>query len=122
MQRLVLIGLIAAVSVIPCAASAKVVSAFGIAIQSCVVNSNNGATNGINVVYSNTHASAATEVDFLVRYHRARYVLIDRGTFTQGAQINHNLTNALVGQTWQGPQPGTCTVQRVYLANGKTLE
>jgi hypothetical protein len=122
MQRIFLIAVIGAIAALPCAASAKIVSAFGISIQSCVVNSNNGATNGINVVYSNTHPSAATEVDFLVRYHRAKYVLTDRGTFSQGAQINHNLNNALVGQTWHGPEPGMCTVQRVYLANGKVLE
>jgi hypothetical protein len=122
MQRIFFIGLIGVLAALPCAASAKVVSAFGIAIQSCVVNSNNGVTNGINVVYSNTHTASATEVDFLVRYHGNKYVLIDRGTFSQGAQINHNLTNALVGESWQGSTPRMCTVQRVNLANGKVLE
>lgn len=122
MHRTLFVGLIAVVAAMPCAASAKITSAFGISIQSCVVNSSNGVTNGINVVYYNTHPTAATEVDFLVRYHHARYVLMDHGTFTQNAQINHNLTNALVGQTWEGATPRMCTVQRVYLANGKTLE
>ncbi|MFY9719972.1 MAG: hypothetical protein WAK16_10050 [Candidatus Cybelea sp.] len=122
MHRTLFVGLIAVVAAMPCAASAKVTSAFGISIQSCVVNSSNGVTNGINVVYYNTHSTAATEVDFLVRYHHARYVLMDHGTFTQNAQINHNLTNALVGQAWEGATPRMCTVQRVYLANGKTLE
>lgn len=102
---------------------AKVVSQLGIAIQSCVVNSNGyGQTNGVNVVYSNTHSSPATEVDFLVGYHGHRAVLTDRGWFTQNAQINHNLTNALVGFTWNGPKPNRCTVERVVLNNGKVLE
>jgi hypothetical protein len=108
---------------VPCAASARIVSAFGVTIQSCVVNSNgNGLTNGINVVYYNSHPSPATEVDFLVRYHGHAYVLIDRGAFSQGAQINHNLRNALVGWPWQGPNARLCTVSHVFLANGKVLQ
>jgi hypothetical protein len=107
---------------LPLTAQAKIVPAFGITIQSCVINSNGGSTNGVNVVYYNTHASPATEVDFLVRYHGHPYVLADRGTFSQGAQINHNLTNALVGYAWQGPHANLCTVQRVFLANGRVLQ
>ena len=107
----------------PAAAQAKVASQFGITIQSCVVNNNgSGQTNGINVVYYNTHSSPATEVDFLVRYHHNRAVLTDRGTFTKGSPINHNLTNGMVGFTWQGPDPYVCTVQRVVLQNGKVFQ
>jgi hypothetical protein len=123
MHRTLVIGLAALALMMPATAQAKIVPAFGMTIQSCVVNSNGGSqTNGINVVYYNTHPSAATEVDFLVRYHGHRYVLIDRGTFSQGSQINHNLTNSLVGYTWQGPHVGLCTVQRVMLANGRVLQ
>jgi hypothetical protein len=123
MQRIFLTGLIAAALLVPCAASAEIVPAFGVTIQSCIVNSNGGGlTNGVNIVYYNTHQSPATEVDFLVRYRGHRYVLIDRGTFTQNAQINHNLANTLVGRSWQGPNAKLCTVQRVYLANGKVLQ
>ena len=107
----------------PAAARAKVASQFGVTIQSCVVNSNGSAqTNGINVVYYNTHPSPAVEVDFLVRYHHDRAVLTDRGTFAQGAQINHNLTNGMVGFAWQGPNPYVCTVKRVVLQNGKVFQ
>jgi hypothetical protein len=123
MQRIFLTGLIAAALLVPSAASAEIVSAFGITIQSCVVNSNGGGlTNGINIVYYNTHPSPATEVDFLVRDRGHKYVLIDRGTFTQNAQINHNLANSMVGRTWQGLKANLCTVARVYLANGKVLQ
>lgn len=107
----------------PAVLSAKNVSKFGVTIVSCVVNSNgSNLTNGINVVYYNNHDSPATEVDFVVNYHKQKYVLIDKGSFARGAQINHNLTNALTGQPWNGPTPNRCGVQRVYLANGQTLE
>jgi hypothetical protein len=104
------------------AAAAKTGSAHGVTITSCVVNSNGGnLTNGINVVYYNTHDSPATEVDFLVNYGGHKYILIDKGSFARGAQINHNLTNSLTGQPWNGPTPRRCTVQRVYLENGNVL-
>jgi hypothetical protein len=109
--------------VTPAAAVAKNVSGFGVTIVSCVVNSNgNNLTNGINVVYYNTHDSPATEVDFLVHYNKQKFVLIDRGSFARGAQINHNLTNALTGEPWTGPTPKKCAVQRVYLENGNVFQ
>lgn len=122
MQRIFLVGLAALCCGLPATAQARIVSALGVSIQSCVVNSNGSVTNGINVVYYNTHASPATEVDFLVGYHGHKYVLIDRGSFSKGAQINHNLNNALVGVPWQGARPKHCTVQRVILANGRVVE
>jgi hypothetical protein len=66
-------------------------------------------------------AAAATEVDFYVGYHNHKAVFADRGTFTAGSAINHNLTDGIVGVAWQGPQPHICTVQRVVLSNGKVL-
>jgi hypothetical protein len=112
----------AVLTLVTATAQANITSKFGISIQSCVVNQgSNGATNGINVVYTNTHSSPATEVDFQVGYRGHRYILIDHGTFTQGSQINHNLTNDLVGFAWSGPAPNHCTVRRVYLANGATF-
>ena len=107
---------------VPPAAQAKIVSAFGINIVSCVVNSNGNLTNGINVVYANTHDSPATQVEFLVRYDKRKFILINKGTFTRGAQINANLNNALTGQPWDGSRPQLCTVARVYLADGTVLQ
>jgi hypothetical protein len=118
MKRCPLVFL-AVVVLLTSTAQANITSKFGISIQSCVVNQgSNGATNGINVVYTNNHASPATQVNFLIGYRGHRYILVDHGTFTQGAQINHNITNDLVGYAWSGPAPNRCTVQRVYLANG----
>ncbi len=122
MKRTLFAAAAVAALLLPAAAQARIVSALGVTIQSCVVNSSGGTTNGINVVYFSTHSSPATEVDFLVGYHGHRYVLIDKGTFSNGAYINHNLTNALVGMPWFGPQAHLCEVQRVVLANGRVLQ
>jgi hypothetical protein len=122
MQRILVIGLIAAAVAVPSAASARLISALGITMQSCNANINGNVTDGINVVYYSTHQSPATEIDFLVRYHGHKYVLIDRGTFSVGAKIDHNISNALVGAPWQGPDVKLCTAQRVILANGKVLQ
>lgn len=122
MKRVLWIFAVLAVVLAPLAAQARIVSKYGVTIVSCVVNSNGtNLTNGINVVYYNTHDSPATEVDFLVHYMGHKYILIDRGTFTRGAQINHNLANALTGQPWNGPNSKLCAVQRVYLANGRSF-
>jgi hypothetical protein len=122
-MRRALLALIAlAIFALPASTQAKIVSRFGVTIISCVVNSNgSGSTNGINVVFYNTHDSPATEVDFRVNYLGKRYILVDKGNFTRAAQINHNLTNALTGQPWDGPKPKLCQVERVYLANGRSF-
>ena len=124
MRHFVFIGLTLAALLAPCAVSAKVASAFGIKVQRCTVNENGGhtQTNGVNVVYYNAHETPATEVDFFVSYQGKTFTLIDRGTFTHYAQINHNLGNALVGEVWQGQDPGLCMPARVLFANGKVLQ
>ncbi|HEY6326972.1 MAG TPA: hypothetical protein VIW73_10735 [Candidatus Cybelea sp.] len=122
MRRALLALIVLAIFALPASTQAKIVSRFGVTIISCVVNSNgNNLTNGINVVYYNTHDSPATEVDFFVNYLGKRFILIDKGNFTRGAQINHNLANALTGQAWDGPKPKLCRVERVYLANGQSF-
>jgi hypothetical protein len=104
------------------ASAQHVGSRYGVTIVTCVVNNNgSGLTNGINIVYFNKHDAAATEIDFLVRYGGHAFILIDRGTFTRGSQISHNLTNALTGQPWSGPNPTACQVNRVILSNGKVF-
>jgi|SRR6516165_8821281 len=120
--RRTLLAILAALGCTTASVQAKIVSNLGVAIQSCVVNEKNGATNGINIVFYNAHVSAATEVDFTVEYGGHTYTLSDKGNFTRGAPINHNLTNALVGAAWNGPRTNLCTPRRVLLANGKTLQ
>jgi hypothetical protein len=122
MKRTLLAVAALCAAIAPATAQARSVSKYGVTIISCVVNNNgNGQTNGINVVYYSHHDSPATEVEFLVAYRGHRYLLIDKGTFSRGSQINHNLNNALTGQSWEGPTPNACQVQRVYLANGQIL-
>jgi len=123
MKRTFLAVAAVVVMLAPVAASAKIKSNLGIRIQSCVVNKGgNGLTNGINVVYFNTRQVPLSEVDFLVKYNGHKAVLIDTGTFTNGSEINHNLTNALVSYPWYGPAPSLCTVQRLVTENGKVIE
>lgn len=123
MKRMVLALAAVALFLVPTVAGAKIVSNFKVSIQSCVVNKGgNGLTNGINVVYFNTREAPLKEVDFLVKYHGHSAVLIDTGTFTQGAEVNHNLSNALVSYPWYGPTPNLCTVQRLVTENGKVIE
>jgi len=122
MKRALLIFAALGIAAIAPAAASKTGSAYGVTITSCVVNSNgSNMTNGVNVVYYNTHDSPATEVDFLVNYQGHKYILIDKGSFSRGSQINHNLTNSLTGQAWSGPTPKKCAVQRVYLSDGTVL-
>lgn len=122
MKRTILAAAAIAAVLLPAAAQANTVSALGISIQSCVVNQRgDGSSNGINVVYVNTHPSPALQVNFLIGYRGHRYVLVDNGTFSQGSQINHNLTNTLVGFGWSGPTPNLCTVNKVILSNGRVL-
>ena len=123
MKRITLAILALSFGLAPLAASAKIVGRLQVAIESCVVNKGgNGLTNGVNVVYYNTRRAPLGEVDFLVKYHGSSAVLIDRGTFTQNAQVNHNITNALVSYPWVGPTPKLCTVQRIVLENGQVYE
>lgn len=124
MQRFIPIVLTLAALLTATAAPGKTRSAFGIMVQRCSVNenANHTQTTGINVVYFNAHQTPATEVDFLVHYHGATYTLTDRGTFTHYAQIDHNLTDALAGQVWQGAAPELCIPGRVVFATGKVLQ
>lgn len=123
MKRIVMAAAAVALFVAPTVASAKIVSNLKVSIQSCVMNKGgNGLTNGINVVFFNTREAPLKEVDFLVKYHGHSGVLIDTGTFTQGAQVNHNLTNALVSYPWYGPTVNLCTVQRLVTESGKVIE
>ncbi len=124
MRHLLFTGLAVAALLVPSGASAKTASAFGIVLQRCVVNETgtHANTDGVNVVYYNSHQTPATEVDFYVKYHGKVYTMIDHGSFTHYAQINHNLGNMLVGNVWQGQDPELCIPSRVVFATGRVLE
>ncbi len=100
-------------------ASANNVSRLGINIVSCsVATDGNGNTKGIDITYVNANPVPAVQVSFLVRYHGQSGVVIDKGNFTQGAEITHTLTNSFMGYSYQGPTAGTCRVNKVVRADG----
>jgi hypothetical protein len=104
-------------------ASANNVSRFGINIISCTVATDgNGNTKGVDVSYVNSAPVPAIQVNFLVRYHGQGGVVIDKGSFTQGAEITHTLTNSFMGYSYQGPNPGLCRVNKVVRADGSVQQ
>jgi hypothetical protein len=118
MKRIVTLA-VAAVALLTTAASAQQVrSAYGIKLLGCHVVQNGNATDGVWVNYTNTRAKPATEVDFAVRYNGVPNVMTDVGNFTQYAQIQHTLHNALIGAAWNGEIPQVCRVFRVIWADG----
>lgn len=124
MRRLIFLGLTLVVFLTPCGASARMSSAFGIRMQRCMVLQNAAHTQvtGLNVVYYNSHQTPATEIDFVVRYHGTTHTLVDTGTFTHLAQINHTLTGSLAGTVWQGDDVEFCSPGRVVFATGRVLQ
>ena len=121
MRRVLLALIVVATFAVPATVQARNVSRFGVTIISCVVNSNgSNLTNGINVVYYNTHDSPATEVDFQVNYAGTG---TSSSTKARSPAVLRSITilaNALTGQPWYGPRPKLCRVERVYLANGRS--
>ena len=93
-------------------------SAYGIKLMGCNVVQNGNATDGVWVNYINNRGKDATEVDFLVRYNGVVNTMTDVGKFSQYAQIQHTLHNALIGVQWSGETPQLCRVSRVVWADG----
>jgi hypothetical protein len=93
-------------------------SAFGIKLLGCNVVQSGNATDGVWVNYTNTRAKDATEVDFMVRYNGIGNVMTDVGKFSQYAQVQHTLHNAMIGMPFIGETPQLCRVYRVEWADG----
>ena len=98
--------------------SHRLKSAFGIKLLGCNVVQSGNATDGVWVNYTNSRGKDATEVDFLVRYNGVGNVMTDIGKFSQYAQIQHTLHNAMIGMPWNGETPQLCRVYRVVWADG----
>jgi hypothetical protein len=107
---------------VPAATQAQVVSGEGVTLKSCTIveNTATGSTSGIQVMYTNTHSSPATEVDFVVHYRGHTFTFVDRGKFEMGAVVDHKLTNQMMNFKFKGKNPDLCKVNRVLLANGQT--
>jgi hypothetical protein len=122
MKRFLTIAILAVAALTANASAQQLQSSFGIKLTGCHVfqQAHNLAnvTGGVWVKYTNTRAVPATRIDFLVKYNGVQTVMVDKGSFTQYAQIQHSLQNALIGQAWIGPTPTSCRVYHVYWANG----
>ncbi|HTX59030.1 MAG TPA: hypothetical protein VMH02_05075 [Verrucomicrobiae bacterium] len=100
------------------AAGAQNVSRYGIKIISCTVANDGTSTKGIAVSYVNARPVPAVQVNFFVRYHGQTGIVIDKGSFTQGAVVTHTLTNSFMGYAYEGPTPNLCRVNKVVRADG----
>jgi hypothetical protein len=93
-------------------------SAYGIKLMGCHVVQNGNGTDGVWVNYVNNKGKDATEIDFLVRYNGVANTMTDVGKFSQYAQIQHTLHNAMIGMPFNGEVPQMCRVARVVWADG----
>jgi hypothetical protein len=118
MKRTLTLAL-AALALLTSVASAQTLrSNYGIKLYGCNVVQNGNGTDGVWVNYTNNRPIPATEVDFVVRYNSVPNTLVDTGKFSQYAQIQHTLRNALIGAAWNGQTPQVCRVSRVVWADG----
>lgn len=76
-------------------------------------------TDGIELQYVNTSAKTADRVAFAVDYRGDVERIIDVGTFSPGAPIDHTF-GTFSGQAYQGERPNRCTVARVRFSDGTT--
>jgi hypothetical protein len=126
MKRILAIAILAAAALTTGAGAQPMKSDFGIQLNSCSVpqsaNHLSVFTGGAAVDYMNTRPVAATEVDFLVSYNGADTLMVDSGTFTKDAQVQHTLKNGLLDQAWTGQPPTSCRVYRVIWADGQVSD
>jgi hypothetical protein len=118
MKRTLTLALVTLALLTTVASAQTVRSAFGIKLYGCNIVQNGNGTDGVWVNYTNNRALPATEVDFVVRYNGVPNTMVDIGKFTQYAQIQHTLHNALIGAAWSGQTPQVCRVSRVVWADG----
>lgn len=71
------------------------------------------------IAYHVTGAEPATRVTFTVGYDGHARRVVDRGTFSPGAQIAHTFAT-FRGTPFVGRQPTSCAVTGVRFANGTT--
>jgi hypothetical protein len=74
-------------------------------------------TDGIRIVYVNRGSIPANRVAFYVDYRGDRERIVDVGTFSPGATIDHTFGN-FSGDAYLGPRPNVCTVHAVRFADG----
>jgi hypothetical protein len=74
-------------------------------------------TDGIRIVYMNQSSKTAARVAFLVNYRGDVQHIIDVGTFSPNASIDHSF-GEFTGDAWLGPKPNSCRAVAVRYADG----
>jgi hypothetical protein len=96
------------------------VNDFGpIQVDSCTVGRSGYATRGLDIVYHNTRRVAADKVTFNVDYRGINRTIVDAGTFSQYASINHGF-DVFDGFGYEGAVLNRCNVTYVHFVDGET--
>ena len=72
---------------------------------------------GIHIVYVNHGAVPAERVAFSVNYRGDVQHIVDVGTFSPGATIDHTFGN-FSGDAYLGPNPNSCVARAARFVNG----
>jgi hypothetical protein len=96
--------------------------AFGpIHVDSVTINRRGAATDGINIVYHNERGLVARQVVFDVDYRGVERRVVDIGSFSQGAEINHTF-GEFRGFGYEGPIPDRIAVVYVQFTDGSVWQ
>jgi len=76
-------------------------------------------TDGIRIVYTNLNPVAADRVAFVVSYRGDTQHIVDTGTFSTGATIDHTFGN-FSGDAYLGPNPNSCAAVAARFVDGTT--
>jgi hypothetical protein len=95
------------------------VNGFGpIQVDSCTVGRDGNTTRGLDIVYHNTRRVAADKVIFNVDYRGVNRTIVDAGTFSQYASINHGF-DVFDGFGYEGAVLNRCDVTYVHFVDGE---
>ncbi|MGD0473516.1 MAG: hypothetical protein ABSB70_09885 [Candidatus Velthaea sp.] len=75
-------------------------------------------TDGIRISFTNTSAMVADRVVFGVNYRGDFERVIDAGTFSPNARIDHTFADVFSGYAYLGPRPNACSVRVVRFKDG----
>ena len=74
-------------------------------------------TDGIRITYVSNAAQKASRVAFLVNYRGDIQHIIDVGTFSRGATIDHTF-GQFTGDAWLGAKPNACRAVAIRFVDG----
>lgn len=77
-------------------------------------------TDGLSISYVNTSNRVADRIVFGVNYRGDFERVVDAGTFSPNATIDHTFGEVFSGYAYLGPKPNACTVRVVRFKDGST--